>query len=263
MENNPHIKSDFVRFTSILKSVSFVSRTAFVREFFQGKTLKTLDVGNLGDGPINVNVRSIVLENGGEYFGLDVNKNLANALDNKNQLVGDLHDLTDVVDSDAFGCVYMGQVIEHTWSPGAVIQECNRILKQDGFLVLDTPNVYDGINMVRFFFKKKDTIGAGTELTFNEAKDNFQTLRTGKQKLLTQPQHKIFYSPAMLEQLLNMHGFTVEHLAFIGKPRNLLHRVFLFFFKQGSQTIGIVARKASLDSIFIHNTATRKNKTKR
>lgn len=250
MENDNKNKSDEVRFTSIKNSRFFKSRTDFVRHFFKDKILKILDVGNLGDGPVNVDVRSIAKENNSEYFGLDINKNLADKMGNKNQLIGDLHDLSNVVSDGEFNCIYMGQVIEHTWQPGKIISECNRILKKDGYLVLDTPNPYDIVSIIRFFFMKKDTVGATVELTYNEAKDNFESMRIDKKQLLTQPPHKIFYTPSMLEQLLNMHGFKIEYIVFVGKPRNFIHKILLSIFKQGSQQIGVVAKKKSLDVIF-------------
>ena len=250
MGNHNQKSASSVEFTYLKDGLFFKSRTGFVTHFFKEKSLRTLDVGNLGDGPTNVDVRKIVEKNGGEYIGLDVNKNLADDLKKDNQLVGDLHDLSQIVGAGEFDCVYMGQVIEHTWRPGKMMRECNRILREGGYLVLDTPNPYDIVGIARIFFKKKDTIGSGTRLTYNEAADDFDQLRRKEKQLLTQPQHKIFYSPAMLQQLLNMHGFDVEEIAFIGKSRNFLHGALLRLFPQGSQKIGIVGRKKPLKEIF-------------
>lgn len=229
----------------------FDSRTDFLGQFFKGKRMRVLDVGNLGEGEELIPVKKLVESSGGEHVGLDVNENLAKKLHIQNQLIGDLHDLKDVVKDETFDCVYAGQIIEHTWKPGQMVSECNRILKKGGYLVLDTPNVFDVIRFLRLLILKKDTLGFDiAALTYNEAKDNFKHYREEQKKILSQPQHKIFFGPAMLRQLLNMHGFSVEYFAYIRKPRNVLHRLFLVLFPQLSEQMGVVARKSTLEDIF-------------
>ncbi len=239
------------KFIDLKNALFFTSRNAFVGHAFKGKKLRTLDVGNLGDGVLNVDIKKIVEENGGEHFSLDVNKNLAEHLGYKNQLVGDLHNLKGVVGDNEFDCVYAGQIIEHTWSPGRMVSEANRVLRDGGLLILDTPNIFTFQNVLRFYLKNRDTVGLDdAELVYNEVKDNFENLRNKKKELLSQPQHKILFSPAMMRQLLNMHGFEVVHYAFIGKPENWFYKLFLRFFHQGSQKLGIIARKCSAEDIF-------------
>lgn len=225
----------------------FNSRKAFIERFLSKENIKILDVGNLGDGFFHVDVKSILDRNQGEYFGLDCNKNLTEKLGLSNQIIGDLHNVP--VADDSFDYIYAGEIVEHSWQPSTLIKECHRILKKNGVLVLDTPNVYDFITIFRLFFKKINTMGDVRSLTYNEAKDDFSKMRADN-NLFTQPQHKIFYSPAMLEQLLNMHGFVIDHIAYIGKPRNIVHKMMLKFFPQGSQKIGIVAHKENLETIF-------------
>lgn len=238
-------------FFSIKESLFFRSRTDHISYFIKGKKVKILDVGNLGDGEKNIDLEKIIETNGGEYFGLDINKNLAEKLGIKNQYIGDLHDLSGVVPDQIFDCIYAGEIIEHSWRPGEMILECARILKDGGLLIIDTPNVFSYINVFRVYFRKKDSMGDVAELTYNEAKDNFVALRNIEKKLYTQPQHKIFFSPAMLRQILNMHGFKIENISYIGKPRNILEKLFIKFFPQSGQQIGVVARKANLDDIFL------------
>lgn len=228
----------------------YASRTDFVRSFFSDKKGKVLDVGNLGEGPINVDIRSMIEPAGGEYWGLDVNKNLAVKLGFTKQLTGDLHDAPEV-QSESFDYIYGGEIIEHTWRPGKMIDECWRILKPGGYLILDTPNAYDLTQVLRAWLKKVDTLGLDDrKLTYNEAKDNFQHMRETQGEVSTQPQHKIFFSPAMMRQLLWMHGFEIERFAYIGKAPNPLVRFLTRFIPQGAQKLGVIARKSTLDNIF-------------
>lgn len=225
-------------------------RTLFLESVFKGHPWRTLDIGNLGDGPINVPVRQIVERNGGEYWGLDCNANLAKSLGFERQFIGDAHNLRGVIEDGFFDCVYYGEVIEHSWRPVDIIQECSRILKPGGYLILDTPNVYGLNNLLRYVIKGKDTLGLeDVNLSYQEAKDGFSSWRASG-NVLSQPQHKILYSPAMLRQLLNMQGFDVSRSAFIGKPVSLFHRFVYALLPQCSEKIGIVAKKSDLESIF-------------
>lgn len=230
----------------------FHSRVEYVTRSLAGKRVKLLDIGNLGEGEIIVDVKKIVESNGGQYFGLDINRNLAEKLGFKNQYIGDLHNLRGVIPDKTFDYIYLGEVIEHSWRPGEMVSECCRILKDGGHIIMDTPNAFGLINVLRVYLKKRDSIGFDvTELAYNETKDNFSGLRNEEKRLLTQPQHKIFFGPAMLRQLLNMNGFKIERIDFIDNNKNIFIRLFLRLFPQAAQKIGVIAQKASLDDIFL------------
>ena len=243
------MRDNFIR----LKNISFFrTRTDQVAYFLKGKAVKLLDIGNLGEGVVNVDVRKMVESNGGEYWGLDVNKNLAEKLGFKNQYIGDLHNLHGVVPDNTFDYIYLGEVIEHSFKPAEMISECRRILKDGGHLIINTPNAFSFINVFRIYLKKKDSVGFDVpELAYNEAKDNFSKLRNEEKRLLTQPQHKILFGPAMLRQVLNMNSFKIESISYMDKSRNIFVKLFLKVFPQAAQQIGVVARKASLEEIFL------------
>lgn len=241
------------RYVHLKGSKLFSGRAYFVRYFIGGKKLKLLDVGNLGDGGPHTNtIRAMVEESGGTYVGLDVNENLGKELGYKHQITGDLHDLSGVVADETFDCVYAGEIIEHSWHPGDMIRECARILKPDGLLLIDTPNVYDLGEVLRVYFKGINTMGDLPELTHTEAKDNFARARAEEGALYTQPQHKVFYGPASLRQLLNMHGFAIEEIAYIDKSQKLWQRLAVQLVPQAAQKIGVAARKKDLDAIFMN-----------
>ncbi len=237
--------------TSVRGAKLFAGRADFVKSCLRGKKLTLLDVGNLGDGGPHANyIRALIEEQGGTYVGLDVNANLAKELGYERQVTGDLHNLQGVVDDASFDCVYAGEIIEHSWHPGDMVRECARILKPGGFLLLDTPNVYDVAEVARVYLAGRNTLGDVPELTYEEVKDNFLDARKEKGVLYTQPQHKIFYGPAALRQLLNMHGFSLVEIAYIDKSRGPLQRLFVRLFPQAAQKVGALAQKKSVEEIY-------------
>jgi len=89
--------------------------------------------------------------------------------------------------SNTFDTVYLGEVIEHTWVPYQLASECFRVLKPGGIFILDTPNIYAFGRMLRYFCVGRDVI-------------------------LGQPDHKIFFSRAMLENMYDKVGFDIVEL---------------------------------------------------
>lgn len=230
------------------KAHIFPGRVEFVRHAIGGRPLRFLDVGNLGDGAsTNLINKRMVEEAGGTYMGLDSNADLTAKLNLPNQSVGDIHG-TDLPDGHA-DMVYLGEVIEHTWEPAKVARECWRILSAKGELVIDTPNPFSVSSLLRYVFQKRDSMGDNRALTYHEARYAFDSLRK-EGKVLLQPQHKIFFSPAMLRQMLETQGFTIALVGFTRKPRNLLQRALLAIAPQCGQHLCMVARKATVDEAF-------------
>lgn len=100
----------------------------------------------------------------------------------KNQFTGDIAQLPK---DGFFDTVYMGQVLEHVWDPKKLVDECYRLLKPGGVFILDFPNVYSLSRILRY-------------------------LVTGQDIILGNPEHKIFYSYAMIDNLLKESGFKVR-----------------------------------------------------
>lgn len=90
-------------------------------------------------------------------------------------------------ESNTFDTVYLGEVLEHTWVPRQLAEECFRILKPGGIFIMDTPNVYALGRMLRYSI-------------------------TGRDVILGQPDHKIFFSRAMIENMYEKIGFEIVEL---------------------------------------------------
>jgi len=226
----------------------FPTRHSFVLEAMGQTPGKLLDVGNLGDGESNCRIlKQDVESRGGEYWGLDSNEALTKRMNLEHQIVGDLHK-TEFPDN-TFDTLYAGEIIEHTWTPGVMISEIHRILKHGGILILDTPNSFNLVHVVRFYLRREDSMGDVRVQTYHEAKNAMRSLKD-RGDVLLQPQHKLFYTPAMLLQLLETHGFNVQWMGMTQKPGSWIHRLLLWLFPQGGRHLCVVAKKSTVDDAF-------------
>jgi 2-polyprenyl-3-methyl-5-hydroxy-6-metoxy-1,4-benzoquinol methylase len=74
-------------------------------------------------------------------------------------------------DDASFDLVYSGEVIEHLYNPDHMLEECRRVLKPGGLLIISTPNLQAWYNRILFLFgvqpifyevsTKSTMIGAG------------------------------------------------------------------------------------------------------
>lgn len=145
---------------------------------------KMLDVGNLNKGGA---IHKMLIEKFPqvELYGLDIMDQARLGINFSNQKKGSFEDMD--YPEDFFDTIYMGEVLEHTWKPKQALDQSHRILKTGGFLIIDTPNVYSLSRILRYLIKGQDII-------------------------LGNPDHKIFYSRAMLENMLKQSGFSIKKM---------------------------------------------------
>ncbi len=133
-----------------------------------------LDIGNLGRAKL-FHERLITEFPQSQIHGIDIEDQAIYGLHFPHQMVGNAEAMP--YQDSYFDAVYMGEVIEHSWVPKQIMDECYRVLKPGGTLILDCPNVYALSRILRFLF-------------------------TGRDIILGSPNHRIFYSRAMMENLL-------------------------------------------------------------
>ncbi|MEW6610010.1 MAG: methyltransferase domain-containing protein [Patescibacteria group bacterium] len=154
-----------------------MSRIEFLLKYLKPGII--LDIGNLGRAKL-FHERLIKEFPQSEIHGIDIEDQAQYGLHFPHQMVGNAEHMP--YQDNFFDSVYMGEVIEHSWVPKQIIDECYRVLKRGGVLILDCPNVYALSRMARFLF-------------------------TGRDVILGSPNHRIFYSRAMMENMLAMSGF--------------------------------------------------------
>lgn len=105
--------------------------------------------------------------------------------------------------SDKYDCIIMNQTIEHLYDPDSVIEKCAQVLKQGGFLIIETPN-YQSLDF--FLFRKK--YWGGYHI----------------------PRHFHIYNPKTLTNHLHKHNFRVENTQFLLSPSFWIQSLHHFFF---------------------------------
>lgn len=108
-----------------------------------------------------------------------------------------------------FDLVYSGEVIEHIYNPDYMLEECRRVLKPGGLLVVSTPNLQAWYNRALFFF--------GVQPIFYEVSTKSTAIGAGimrRVKLQTLPVgHLRVFNHRGLTDLLENEGFEVLALS--------------------------------------------------
>jgi 2-polyprenyl-3-methyl-5-hydroxy-6-metoxy-1,4-benzoquinol methylase len=90
-----------------------------------------------------------------------------------------------------FDVIFAGAVIEHLSNPGLFLDRCRKHLKKDGWLIVDTYNV----------FCLNYKIGGMIRFLNND--------------LEVHPEHTCFFSPTVMKNLMKRHGFVVKRIKFV------------------------------------------------
>ncbi len=94
-----------------------------------------------------------------------------------------------------FDVIFAGELIEHLSNPGNFLDRCHNHLKDDGYLILTTPNAFCGFRWLEMVYKYTNNPHA------SKAKE-----------------HTVWFSPEVIEVLLERHGFKIERLDYAYYP---------------------------------------------
>jgi SAM-dependent methyltransferase len=130
-------------------------------------------------------------------------------------------DVTTIELPDKFDFVVAGELIEHVWNPGTFISNMARHLKDDGRLLITTPNCFFFLHYLEFLFTKVDN-------RWN-------------------PEHVAWYDVFTLGNMLRANGYELDEYHYLTRSTKL--RRLLRFFRLPvvgflSSTVLVVARKA-------------------
>ena len=167
----------------------YYSRYDFLKKHYRCGNV--LDIGNIGgvggDGSGRSSYLRFLAECGEEnkIYGFDLYTPKDSRL-YQLQKRGDVEDGLPY-ENNFFDSVYIGELIEHLANFEIVFCEIRRVLKNDGLLILDTPNLFSTLRIIRYLFKREENLG--------------------------DPTHLIFFSPASLQSTLRKFGFSIEEMA--------------------------------------------------
>lgn len=109
--------------------------------------------------------------------------------------------------------IFAGEIIEHLNEPHFFLKECKRVLKEDGTLILTTPNAR-GLNIMQGRYSRD---------------------------------HQYIWTLPMLEKLMKRSGFRLIKRTYTSSwKRNLLFRLVATLFPCFSTTIIVVAKSSKL-----------------
>lgn len=129
-------------------------------------------------------------------------------------------------EDETFDFVYSGEVIEHIYNPDYMLEECWRVLKPNGKLIITTPNLQTYYNRLLFIF--------GIQPLFYETSTKSAKIGGGilsKFKQETPVGHIRIFNRASIIDLLNNEGFKI--ISFQGaifhalpKPMRIMDKLF-------------------------------------
>jgi 2-polyprenyl-3-methyl-5-hydroxy-6-metoxy-1,4-benzoquinol methylase len=169
------------------------SRTKKIMDFFDGiRGKKVLDVGCAG-GYLGKKVKNL----GNEVSGIDISdvsvKESKKVLDKA--FVVDIQEEIFPFEANYFDIVILSEVIEHLFFPEIALEKIRMVLKENGKLIITTPNLLVFSNRIRILFGYFEYTEKGIII----------------------PEHIRFFSHDSLVKFLKKNGFKVM------RENNIIH----------------------------------------
>ena len=148
---------------------------------------------------------------GYKYLAESIEKRFG-TLDIEDLNCNDLNTETLNTEDSSVDIILLCEVIEHIYNPDKVLEECNRILKPGGKIVITTPNLvswYNRILLLLGFFPANQDISIRLRMTGKRDILNKHPMKGA----IFNPLHDLhvrLYNLQTLQILLEEHGFSVE-----------------------------------------------------
>lgn len=201
-------------------------RGQFIAELVKGKDV--IDVGGIQhniDAQKSENwLHKRLVKSANSIIGIDILKEDVKEAQKLgyNFIYGDAEHLDSCTDTKFDVCV-AGELIEHLANPGLFLQAARNVLKDNGILVITTPNVFSLGNILRI----------AAHLLRLQSKVN--------------QEHKAWYCFETLKQLIESFGFKVEYIAAMRPEREPKWKIVIKdkLYGNASSRIVCVARKVT------------------
>ena len=136
-----------------------MTRIDFVKQYLDAE--KILDIGCVGNrGLWHEKIQQLA---SGKVWGVDIDINGLKQMKSTQTVGADAQYLP--FNDGKFDCAIMGELLEHLWNPMSALVEAWRVLKQNGMLVVTTPNAYSLNRMMSYVMHKRMTFGCDDHTT--------------------------------------------------------------------------------------------------
>ena len=179
----------------------------YVKRFYKSLNCKILDVG-CGDGTFI----EYMAKNGANCFAVEPDKRTRDLVSNYDGVNNVWQYLSDV-NENGFDVITMFEVIEHLTNPSTDLEICNKLLKENGSLIIKTPNA-----------------------------NAFESKLLGPDWIsLEIPRHLHFFTDNTINKILNQSGFEIKKIMYPTHDRALLRSIWLKLTTKGKATSNITA----------------------
>jgi 2-polyprenyl-3-methyl-5-hydroxy-6-metoxy-1,4-benzoquinol methylase len=173
-----------------------------------------LDVGFYGQG-VNIDddnwVHNLLLNRAHRIYGIDLDYDESRVVDKERYKRASAEDFAFDV---RFDVIFAGDVIEHLSNPGLFLDCCRANLKEDGRLIITTPNCFNLFNIAEKIGKKEPTVNHDHTFYFNN-----KTLRQLLKKNGWETFHvdhlyslDVTFKESIVKKILNVVYFCVSKL---------------------------------------------------
>ena len=215
------------RLLSDFLASSFLA-SSFLKEKLKKENVKFLDLGcgNLSVGKYLKNKLSNI-----DYLGIDFSDSSAILSQKLNlNFLKHTFDSPLPIDSNSFDIIYFSHVIEHLFYPDIMLEEIYRILKDDGYLIIGTPNLASWFNRILLLLGIQPI---STELSFKYSQCGRGFLKKFR-KIDSLSGHIRIMTLNGLMDLLDYHGFKIikakgEHYGALSEIKK--YKLFVSFVK--------------------------------
>lgn len=187
-----------------------------------------LDVGFWGQG-VKIDdknwAHNLIIGRAGEVHGLDLDFDMARLEPKENYRKQNAEDFNYKI---KFDIIFIGDLIEHLSNPGLFLQSCRRNLKDDGVIIITTPNCYNLFNL------------AG---------------KLSREEPIVNNDHVCYFNSRTLSRLLEKNNFTVKETGYLytlnidhkesfkKKFLNIIYYILSKFTSKYIETLVIIAAK--------------------
>jgi len=143
------------------------NKTGLINELI-GKDDVVLDVGFWGQG-VSIDdpdwVHNVLLDQAKEVYGIDLDFDSSRLKNPGNYKRASAENFEFDI---KFDVIFAGDIIEHLSNPGLFLQSCAKNLKDDGRLIITTPNCFGFFNLTEKISKSEPTVNKDHTCYFNQ-----------------------------------------------------------------------------------------------